>query len=114
MIKAVVVIIVGLILACVSMLTKTNSHAPQFEGKSIAQITNLIYSDSGNIKYYLSYQVNGKPVEAQSPYYVNSGRKYHIGDTVTVNYYFTEAGKPRAMIDDEELVTCAEKLRTFL
>lgn len=71
------------------------------------KITKVIMSDYGNISYYISLITEqGDIVEAESIYYISTGRKYMVDDSVDIEYVFGRTGDVLVRIIDEELMTC--------
>lgn len=63
----------------------------------------------GGVYYYVTFFAEGKRMTAESiPYSYSSAKALHSGDTVSINYYFTKAGKPCVIIQDDGLKSCEE------
>ena len=74
---------------------------------AMGMITRVIYSDSGNVRYYVGIDLgNGSIVEAKSIHYSVTNRKYSENDPVAVKYYYTDDGSVMCELDDAELVPC--------
>lgn len=109
----IILLIFGIIAIVISFATKnSNSTSPEmFQAYGI--ITKVIYSDAGNVRYYINIDAgNGQIIESQSIYYAKTNRKYHVDDTVPVNYYYTKNNKVRCEVNDPELVKVKDSFVT--
>ena len=76
-----------------------------------ALIDRVIYSDSGNVKYYVSYEKDGEKILAQTDHYSASTKSLKPGDTVEIGCYYTKDGTPRAVIFDNRIIPVYAELR---
>lgn len=108
-----ILLFLGIIAIAISFATKNlNSNVPQMT-QGYGTITKVIYSDVGNVRYYINIDVgNGQFLESQSIYYSKTNRKYHVDDTVSVNYYFIKNNKVRCEVNDSELVPVKDSFAT--
>lgn len=108
-----ILLVLGIIAIVISFATKnSDSTAPQMV-QGYGTITKVIYSDTGNVRYYINIDTgNGQVLESQSIYYSKTNRKYHIDDTVPVNYYFIKNNKVRCEVNDSELVPVKDSFAT--
>lgn len=75
--------------------------------EAMGTIDRVIFSDGGNVKYYVKFQVDGKELLAQTEHYTSDTKSLNPGDTVMIGYYFTKKGTARAKILEEGLIPCA-------
>ena len=76
-----------------------------------ALVNRVIYSDSGNVKYYVSYEKDEKKILAQTDHYSSSTKNLNPGDAVEIGYYYTKSGNPRAVIFDNRIIPVYAELR---
>lgn len=99
-------LILGIIAICISVLSD-KANKMQYETiKASGIITMIIYSDNGNVMYYVDILTEDGILKGETVYYSNTHRKYHEGDTVPLEYYYTKSNKLQATVDDPELVPC--------
>lgn len=100
--------IIGLILVGLSLVTKggdllNTTDMPHAAGV----IDSIIYGETGNIMYYVTFEYNGTKQKGQTVYYLPND-KYHTGCNVDIFVHYTKAGKPLLLIDDNELTSCGQ------
>lgn len=78
-----------------------------------ATIDRVIFSDGGNVKYYVRFLMDGKEILAQTVHYTSDTKSLNPGDRVTIGYYFTQNGTPRARILDDRVIPCADSVSNF-
>lgn len=111
-------IIVFLVLALISYgfrLLFISLSKDEFIGAKEATgiITKITDSDSGNIKYYVSFvTVDGMHMNGKSIYYSSTKGKYDKGDSVAIKYFINRNGYARVSLIDDELVSCGESAKT--
>ena len=111
--KYIILLILGIISIVISLITrKTDVQTIQMKS-AFGTITNIIYSDAGNVRYYINIKTDdGQLLEAQSIYYSKTNRKYHEEDIVPVNYYITKNNDVRCEVNDQELVPCKDSFKS--
>lgn len=78
-----------------------------------AIIDRVIFSDTGNAKYYVSFKKNGNVILTETDHYSSETKSLNPGDEVNIGYYFTQKGMPRAVIFDERLVPVSNSAPWF-
>lgn len=105
----IILLILGIIAIVISFATKNSNNTTPQMTQGYGTITKVIYSDTGNVRYYINIDAgNGEVLESQSIYYSKTNRKYHVDDTVPVNYYYTKNNKVRCEVNDIELIPVNE------
>lgn len=109
----IILLILGIIAIVISFATKNSNNTSPEMIQAYGTITKVIYSDAGNVRYYINIDAgNGQVLESQSIYYTKTNRKYHVDDTVPVNYYYTKDNKIRCEVNDSELVKVKDSFAT--
>lgn len=78
-----------------------------------ATIDRVVYSDTGNAMYYVTFLENGKTITGQSIYYSSSTKALNGGDDVAINYFYTKGGNVRVIILDNTLKPCMNSLKSL-
>lgn len=81
--------------------------------QTYATIDRAIFSDKGNVKYYISFFENGNNITAQTDHYTSETKSLNPGDEVKIGYYFTKRGAPRAVILDERVIPVSNSVPAF-
>lgn len=81
--------------------------------QTYATVELVIYSDTGNAKYYVSFLENGEMVTAQTDYYSSETKSINPGDKVKIEYFYAKNGAPRAVILDERVIPVANSVPSF-
>lgn len=81
--------------------------------KTLATIVQVIYSESGNVRYDVSFWDKKAKVLAQTDYYSSSTKSLNPGDEVEIGYYYIDGKIPRAVIYDNRIVPCANSVSKF-
>lgn len=89
--------------------SRKDNNVKKYKTKAI--IDKVIYSDSGNVRYYIKFNKDNKEIKGQTIYYSKTDRKYHEGDSVEINYHYTKNNKIIAEIIDDDLVPCSNSLK---
>lgn len=111
--KYIIFLILGLILLLISFLTRESDTSNIINQKAVGTIEKIIYSDSGNVRYYVKFSANGLDIQGQSIHYYSTNRKYHEGDTVNISYHYSKNGKAIVEVEDDELIPCKNSLSKF-
>lgn len=109
-------IILSILFSIFSFLTRNYGREKTGLQKAEATINRISDHDS-RIIYYVSFQEGGKIVNGKSITYRASGKCYDEGDKVLIGYYYTKAGWPRVVIQDDCLISSrdtAKKLSRIL
>lgn len=78
-----------------------------------ATIERAIFSDTGNVKYYVSFFEDGNKITAQTDHYTSETKSLNPGDEVKIGYFFTKNGAPRAVILDEHVIPVSNSAPAF-
>lgn len=117
MIKCVIIFAISFIFFLISAkfrkLEKDEKLEKQTYKKALATIDKVIYSETGNVKYYVSFSENGEKIVAQTDHYSAETKSLNPGDKVNIGYYFTKQKSPRAVIYDERLIPCSNSVHGF-
>lgn len=81
--------------------------------RTTAKIDRVIFSDTGNVKYYVYFYENEKKILAQTEHYTSDNKSLNSGDQVEISYYYTKEGKPRAVICFPQMIPCADSTVNF-
>lgn len=81
--------------------------------QTFATIDRVLFSDTGNARYYVIFTENGNKIVAQTDYYSSETKSLNPGDKVKIGYYFAKNGAPRAVIFDERVVPVSNGVPNF-
>lgn len=108
MVKIVVVFVIAVVLLIIAYGLKSTHKNDSLQTddykQTFATIDRVIFSDTGNAKYYVSFSENGTKITAQTDHYSSKTRSLDTGDEVKIGYFFTKKGAPRAVILDERVI----------
>ncbi len=107
-VKCVIIFVIAIALLVIASIMKAVlqsdlSHKSNYK-QTFAIIDRVIFSDTGNAKYYVAFTENGNKITAQTDHYSSETKSLNPGDEVKIGYYFTKNGIPRAVILDERVV----------
>lgn len=114
----------GIIVLCISIFSfalaakmrsslKQDAIKRKQYNKTLATIVQVIYSESGNVRYDVSFWDKKAKVLAQTDYYSSSTKSLNPGDEVEIGYYYIDGKIPRAVIHDNRIVPCANSVSKF-
>lgn len=108
MVKSVIVFVIAIVLLVVAFrmkaaLQSNNSQTDNYK-QTFATIDRVIFSDTGNAKYYVTFMENGNKITTQTDHYSSKTKSLNPGDEVKIGYFFAKNGTPRAVILDESVV----------
>lgn len=89
--------------------SKKDDNVEKYKTKAI--IDKIIYSDSGNVRYYIKFNKDSEEMRGQTIYYSKTNRKYNEGDSVEIYYHYTKNNKIMAEVIDNDLVPCSNSLK---
>lgn len=69
------------------------------------------YTEGGNARYYVSFQIDGETFGAQTDTYSSITKSLTPGDVVTIGYYMTQKGNYRAIIHDKSITPISVDLQ---
>lgn len=115
--KTVIIYIISLIFLTLAFMVRRSYKNDLLEmenyKRTYAVIDRVIFSDTGNAKYYVSFEENGRAITAQTDHYSSETKSLDPGDRVEIGYFFTRAGTPRAVIFDERLIPVSTSVPGF-
>ncbi len=99
--------VLGIVAVVISFVIKNFAKSSIATVPANGIVKKVIYSDAGNVRYYIDiYTDEGTVLKAQSIYYSKTAGKYHVDDSISVDYYLTRNGKVRCYVNDLELIPC--------
>lgn len=108
MVKLIIILVIAVALLVVAFRMKTalqnDSSKMDNYKQTFATIERVIFSDTGNAKYYVTFSENGNKITAQTDHYSSNTKSLNPGDEVKIGYFFAKNGAPRAVILDERLI----------
>lgn len=117
MVKIVIVFVIAIALFVIAFMMKVahKNEGVQMDNckQTYATIDRVIFSDTGNAKYYVSFSENGNKIIAQTDHYSSGTKSLNPGDGVKIEYFFTKNGAPRAVILDERLTPVSNSVSGF-
>lgn len=117
MVKIGIILVIAIVLLVVSFKMKTalQDESSQMDNykQTFAIIDKVIFSDTGNAKYYVTFIENGNKITAQTDHYSSETKTLNPGDEVKIGYFFTKNGAPRAVILDEHLTLVSNGVPGF-
>ena len=102
MAKVALLFILGAIFLIIALLGAVRSESKEYT-RTEAVIERVIFSDTGNVNYYVSFVNNGVEILAQTDHYSSETKSLNPGDKVEIGYYLTKNGKFRAVVLDDGL-----------
>lgn len=107
MVKLIIILVIAIVLLVVAFRMKIalQNDSSQMDNykQTFAIIERVIFSDTGNAKYYVTFTENGNKITAQTDHYSSNTKSLNPGDEVKIGYFFAKNGAPRAVILDERL-----------
>lgn len=109
------VIAIVLLVVAFKMKTALRSDSSRMDNykQTFATIDRVIFSDTGNAKYYVTFTENGNKITAQTDHYSSETKSFNPGDEVKIGYFFAKNGAPRAVILDERVVPVSNGVPGF-
>lgn len=105
--------VVGLVVIAIGFLLVAFAMKPSPEREDIRRtkgvIDRVIYSDEGNVMYYVRFVENEQKIMAQTVSYSYSTKSLNPDEEVEIGYYYTKKGRPRAIIFDDRITRCSEE-----
>lgn len=108
--ESIILLAIAVLFILLSSFTRRAGVRKQTLETAVALINRISHVDS-EINYYVSFVVDGKTVSGKSVTYPPSTKRLRVGDRVTIAYYYTKAGWPRVIIQDEEMKPCEDSLK---
>lgn len=91
------------------IVSKKKDNVKKYKTKAI--IDKVIYSDTGNVRYYIKFNKDNREIKGQTIYYSKTDRKYNEGDNAEIYYHYAKNNKIMAEIIDDDLVPCSNSLK---
>lgn len=117
MIKYVMVFVISIFFLAISFIIKLSYKKEKLQienyKRTSATIDRVIWSDTGNAKYYVSFLDNGNSITAQTDYYSSETKSLNPGDEVKIGYFFIKDKIPRAVIFDERVIPVSNSVPRF-
>mgnify|MGYP005782494823 FL=1 len=117
MVKGIMVLCISLIFFFLAAKIRSSLKRDTIKRKQynrvLGTIAQVIYSDSGNVRYDVSFRDKGVQVLAQTDYYSSSTKSLNPGDEVEIGYYYIDGKIPRAVIHDDRIIPCANSVPGF-
>ncbi len=113
MVKIIQTLFIGIILLIIVFKMRADSKKTVDYKQTHATIDRVIYSDTGNVKYYVSFQENGDKITAQTDHYSSETKSLNPGDEVKIGYYFTKNNTPWAVILDDRVIPVSSSISGF-
>lgn len=117
MVKTFFVFVIAIIFLVIAFIIKRahKNESLQMENykQTYATIDRTIYSETGEVKYYVSFTEKGNKLIAQTDHYTSETKSLDPGDEVKIGYYFTKKGTPRAVILDERVIPVSNSVPGF-
>lgn len=107
MYEVIVLAVFGLLSAILAFLLRNFGKMKQ-KTKSAEGIVNHVVHTQGVIYYAVAFSAGGESIIGESIPYSSRSKRLRTGDRIGINYYCTNAGKPRVIILDPELEACAK------
>ena len=111
MAKTIIVFVIAIIFLLIAFLIKSShqKESTQIENskRTIATIDQTIYSDTGEVMYYVSFVDNGRTVTAQTDYYSSKTKSLNPGDQVKIGYFYIQGKTAHAVIFDDRVIPVA-------
>lgn len=106
--KTIIVFIIAIIFLVIAFVIKIahQKERAQIENcmQTYATIDRKIYSDTGEVKYYVSFVDNGRTIMAQTDYYSSETKSLDLKDEVKIGYFFIRENTAHAVILDDRVV----------
>ena len=107
MVKTVMIFVIAIIFLLISFLIRLahQKENTQIENskQTIATIDRTIYSDTGEVMYYVSFTENGRTIIAQTDHYSSKTKSLDPGDQVKIGYFYIRGKTAHAVIFDERV-----------
>lgn len=117
MAKAVIVFVIAISMLVIASRIKAAHKNDALKTDNFTQtyatVDRVIFSNTGNAKYYVSFWENGKMVTAQTDHYSSESKSLNPGDKVKIGYFPAKNGAPRAVILDEQAIPVANSASSF-
>ena len=73
-------------------------------------IEKVIDGETGNVRYYVNTEVNGKIISVKSPYYSSKTKSLPEGKYVVVDYIVWSKGVSSVEILNEDIILCEDDM----
>lgn len=112
MVKAIITFVIAIIILLIAFIIKSahQKERTQIENskQTIATIDQTIYSDTGEVMYYISFIENGMTIVAQTDYYTSETKSLNPGDQVKISYFYINEKTVHAVILDDRVIPVSD------
>lgn len=117
MVKIIIVFVIAIVFLAIAFRIKTAHKNESIQmgnyNQTYAAIERVIFSDTGEVKYYVSFLDEENKIIAQTHYYSSKTKSLNPGDEVKIGYFFNKRGTPRAVIFDERVIPVSNSVPGF-
>lgn len=117
MVKTFIVFVIAIVFLVIAFMTRAAFRNEILQmgnyKRTQAIIDRVVFSDTGNAKYYVSFEEDGNVILAETNHYSSEIKSLNPGDEVKIGYYFIKRGTPRAVIYDERLIPVSNSVPWF-
>lgn len=117
MVKAVIIFAIAVVVLALAYKIKAgyikDENLIKTYEQTYAAVERVVFSDTGNAKYYVSFTVAGERITAETGYYSSETKSLNSGDKVRIGYYFARGGAPWAVIFDDRVTAVSGSVPAF-
>lgn len=117
MVKIIMIFAIAFVFILLAVLTGTESKEAKALAenakRTVATVDRVIYSDTGNVKYYVTFSENGHKVTAQTSHYSSKTKSLNAGDQVEIGYFYIGEKTARAFIIDDRVAPVSDSVPTY-
>lgn len=108
MVKAIITFVIAIIFLLIAFIIKSahQKESTQIENskQTVATVNQTIYSDTGEVMYYISFIENGRSIIAQTDYYSSETKSLNPGEQVKISYFYINEKTVHAIIYDDRVI----------
>ncbi len=98
------IFLMSIIFFVIAFMGKRNLKKSECEERDYqCTIDRVIFSDTGNVEYYVVFEENAHTIMTQTEHYSSKTPSLHPHEKVKIKYFFTKNKVPRAIIIDERV-----------
>ena len=114
MVKTFLVFVIAIIFLVIAFIIKRAHKKEQAQmnnyKQTFATIDRTIYSDTGEVRYYVSFVDDDRTILAQTDYYSSETKSLKAGDEVKIGYFFIRENTAHAVIFDERVIPVSNSI----
>lgn len=110
--KIIIIFVIALIFIVVATMLKPSSKTIVVN-KTTGIIDKVVYSETGNVMYYVSFYNNHSKIIAHSDYYSSSTKSLSPGEIVEIGIVNIRKDKFNVLIYDDRITPCASSAKTY-